>query len=249
MADASIDLQATNLFNLGATFKTSASGVSDPTTNAQNLDALGNVSCERNIIDITSYTQSAGYCGSDFDTDLGTIKELGVQNSIAVTSYTINMTAGEYCTVDIEGHNHDANAHTALVNIAALGAGQILSFSGFNNWDGFGVPSTAANEYFGITCTNASPASATLTVSVNHIDQIAEDGTHLVGTNTLGRSELTVEFSGSPDGPTLAGIQAEVRALGGTAWGSFLVDSIDASDSNSDFDTFSFTGHNNHTLS
>jgi hypothetical protein len=204
MADASIDIQADNIFGLGANFKTQASGDSVPITNFQVMDENGNVSCESNISDIVNYTQSAQYCGSDFVGDLGTfLTQFGnVQTTPCLTGLTINMTASDYCTIDLEGHNHIQNSHEAGLDLGYADVSDFLPHEdaatagadeAFYNWDGFGVPD------FGVTVgTNASPSSATVTFSMTHVDQINEAGEHLVGKNITPRCELSMDFSGTP---------------------------------------------------
>ena len=240
MADASINLQASNLFSLNAAFKTQSSGTNEVTTNVTVIDETGNVSCERNLEDITNYSQSAGYCGSDFVGNFGTfLTTFGeIQNSKAVTGITINMTAGEYCTVDIEGHNHGAKEHASVFDNANMSV-YFVAGAGFTTWDGFGVPD------FGVTLGAASPSSATVTLSLNHIDQIDEAGAHLVGTNTTPRFELSMDFSGVPTSNTIALLETDFAAItvGTDDWDDVLVDTIDSGDSNSDFDTFAFTAH------
>lgn len=239
MADAAITLQASNLFSLHANFKTSASGTGDTTTNVLVMDESGNVACEQNIADITNYTQSAGYCGSDFVADFGTfLTTFGeVQNSKAVTGITINMTAGEYCTVDIEGHNHANNAHTSLsyADVSDFLPHEVAE--AFNAWDGFGVPD------FGIVVgAAASPISATVTFNMNHVDQVDESGDHLVGTNITPRCELSMDFSGIPTSQTISALETDMAANTNSML-TPLVDSFDSNDSNSDFDSFAFAAH------
>jgi len=242
MADASIDLQASNIFSLSANFKTSSSGTNEVSNNVIVMDELGNVSCERNIFDITNYSQSAGYCGSDFVGDFGTfLTQFGdVQGSKIVTGVTINMTAGEYCTVDIEGHNHDENAHAAGLNIGYADVSDFLPHEigeAFVAWNGFGVPD------FGITTgDNASPASATATFAMQHQDQIDSDGKHLVGKNITPRCELSIDFSGIPTSNTATLLDADYAANTNNMLGA-ITDSVDTNDSNSEFDSFATVAH------
>lgn len=251
MADASINLQASNLFGLGAEFKTQSSGTSEQSTNVSVLDELGNVACQTNILDITNYTQTAQYCGAtvDFVADLGTfLTQFGnVQNSKVVTGLTINMTAGEYCTIDIEGHNHAANAHTAGLTLGYADVSNFLPHEvgeSFVTWDGFGVPDFNVD----VSAGDASPISATVTFSMTHVDQVAALGQHLVGKNITPRCELTMEFSGVPAAAdTIAEIQADLRGNTNSMLTAY-VDSLDKNDANSDFDSMSFTAHANTTL-
>ena len=71
MADAAIDLQASNIFGLFSAFNTQSSTSSVGTQNVATNDESGNVACQQNITEQTDYTQSATYCGTDFVGDLG----------------------------------------------------------------------------------------------------------------------------------------------------------------------------------
>jgi hypothetical protein len=263
MADAVIELQASNLFDLAANFKTQSSGTTAESTNLVVNDEFGNVDCEQNIADVISYTQSAQYCGTDFDGDLkdGRATPVSILANMGctfggklLTSLTINMTAGEYCSIDLEGHNHDTsfatgNAHdggtdplvTDRTQALKLGLADFSTFfvagAGLATWDGFGVPD------FGVTTgSDSSPSSATMTLSLNHVDQIDEAGQHLVGKNITPRFELSVEFSGVPTSNTPALLEADFDTLL-TPWTDVIVDSTDTNDTNSEFDSFSFTAH------
>lgn len=244
MADANIDLQASNIFGLHANFNTQGSGTSETTVNVATNDESGNVACQKNIEDITNYTQTASYCGSDFVADLGTfLTEFGnVQDSKVVTGLTVTMSASGYVTVEVSGHNHDTNAHVAGLPLGHADFSDMLPHEigePFAAWDGFGVPS------FGVTVGNdASPSSATLTLSMNHIDVQDEAGKHLVGKNITPRAELSMSFEGVPTSETIAALETNFDAMTGDLCGA-LVDSIDKNDGNSEFDTFAFTAHAN----
>ena len=247
MADATVDLQATNLFGLSANFNTSASTTNVVETNFAVNDEVGNVECQRNIADITNYTQSATYCGSDFVGDLGTfLTKFGDFQTIGVvTGLTINMTASGYVTLDITGHQHAENAHAAGLTLGYADVSDFLPHEvgeAFEAWDGFGVPD------FGITVgSNSSPSSATVTFSMNHVDQIDEDGDHLVGKNITPRCELSMDFIGVPTSNTSALLETDFDGNTNDML-SPLVDSTDTNDSNADFDTFAFTCHANTDL-
>lgn len=247
MSDASVDLIASNLFGLSANFTTSASSTSTPQSNVPVNDEVGNVSCQRNISDIISYTQSASYCGSDFVGDLATfLTEFGNFQTVGVlTGLSISLSASGYVTVDLTGHQHDENAHEAGL---AIGHADMSDFfphevgESFENWDGFGVPD------FGVTVgADASPASASVSFSMNHVDQMGETGSHLVGKNLTPRAELSMDFVGIPTSNTAALLEADFDGNTNKMLVP-LVDSEDSSDSNSDFDTFAFTAHANTDL-
>jgi hypothetical protein len=242
MSDASVAINASDIFSLNSNFKTQSSGTSKETSNITVLDSNGNVTCETNIADITNYTQSATYCGSDFHAHLGTLlTQFGnVQGGKLVTGLTINMSAAEYVSIDIEGHNHDSNAHSSGTSIGYADVSDFLPHGtgeSFSSWNGFGVPD------FGIvTGSNASPASATVTFSMSHVDQTDHAGAHLVGKNITPRCELSMSFSGVPTSQTLAAIQGNMQANDNNMLDA-VADSTDANDGNTEFDSFSFVAH------
>jgi hypothetical protein len=247
MADAAVNLEASNLFGLHANFNTTASTTSVVETNVAVNDEVGNVECQRNIADITNYTQSASYCGSDFVADMGTfLTKFGDLQTIGVvTGLTVNMTASGYVTIDITGHQHATNAHAAGLT---LGYADVSDFfphevgEAFEAWDGFGVPD------FGVTLgADSSFASASVTFSMNHVDQMDEAGDHLVGKNITPRCELSADFVGVPTSNTAALLEADFDANTNDMLVP-LVDSTDTNDSNSDFDTFAFAAHANTDL-
>ena len=255
------EITASNLHNLGANFKTSSSGTTTESTNVTVMDEYGNVSCEKVITDITNYTQSAGYCGVDFmgdfvDTSAAPVPFLEnfgcTYGSKLVNGITINMTAGEYCTVDLTSHNHDANAHdggatptgATRADALALGIVDVSDFlphevaEAFKDWSGFGVPD------FGIdhVATDASPASATVTFALNHVDQIDETGAHLFGKNITPRCELSMDWSGIPSSDDLDKLNVDFAANTNDMLGA-LADTVAENDSNSEYDSFALTAH------
>lgn len=248
MADAVIDLQATNLFGLHASFNTQNSSIDQGSENPSTNDESGNVSCQRIIGLINNLSQSATYCGSDFVADFGTfLTQFGnVQNGALVTQITINMTAGDYATVEITGHQHVVNPHVAGLAVGYADVSDFLPHDpvgeAFDGWDGFGVPD------FGVTVgADASPSSATVTFTMNHVDTNDENGDHLVGKNITPRCELSMDFEGTPTSNTSAAIKTDLES---NSEGMLLplVDSVTQSDSNSEFDTFAFTAHANTDL-
>lgn len=247
MADASIDLQASNLFGLSANFNTQSSNTTVGTQNVATNDESGNVACQQNITQQTDYTQTATYCGADFITDIGTfLTQFGNFQTVGVvTQLTINMTAGDYASVEITGHNHEVNPHVAGLSLGYADVSDFLPHEvgeAFEAWDGFGVPD------FGLTVgTDASPSSATVTFSMNHVDTEDEGGDHLVGKNITPRCELSADFEGIPTSTTDTAIETDLRA-NTNAMLTPYVDSTDTNDSNSEFDTFSYSAHANPRL-
>jgi hypothetical protein len=260
MADAVVDIQATNLHALGANFKTSSSGTTIETTNVTVMDEVGNVVCEENIEDITNYTQDAGYCGVDFmgdfvDTSAAPVpflENIGCTfDSKLVTGITVSMTAGEPCTISISSHNHDNNEHdggatptgATRADALALGIYDGSDFmphgaaKAFEDWNGRGVP-----DFGVVTGTDSSPISATVTFSINHVDQVGEAGKHLVGKSITPRCELSMEFSGTPTSNTKTLLNVDWAANTNDMLGC-ITDTIDENDSNDGFDSFALTAH------
>ncbi len=247
MAEPTVDFEATNLFGLNANFNTQTSSSTNETVNVATNDELGNVACQRNIGGVTRYTQNATYCGADFIGDLGTfLTEFGnVQNSILVESISIGMSAEGYATVDITGHQHDENTHVAGIDVGYADVSDFLPHEvgeAFEDWDGFGVPD------FGITLgDNATPQSATVSFTMNHIDKNDPQGDHFIGKSITPRCELNMDFIGIPTSNTATLLEADFDGNTNDMLDP-LVDSVAESDSNSDFETFSFTAHANTTL-
>jgi hypothetical protein len=268
MSDAALDLEADNIFAVGPNFKTTASNNGGVHTNVAANDEVGNVTCQRNIEDIKNSTQSSIYCGSDFMADLVDTRTAPVSflenfgctygtPGIVLTGLTINMSAQGFATVDFTGHNHLVNEHDAgatptgatRADALSLGVADVSDFmphevaEAFNGWDGFGVPD------FGITVgADSSPASASVTFTMNHVDVMDEQGDHLSGKNITPRCELSMDFVGIPTSNTATLLEAD---FDGNTNDMFipLVDSTDENTSNSDFDTFAFAAHANTDLS
>ncbi len=169
------------------------------------------------------------YCNAtpDIKADFATfLTQFGdVQNSKIVTQIVINFTAGQYATGDVTGHNHDTNSHAAGIPVGYTDASTAVPASA-----GFGVPD------FGLTLgTDASPTSATLTLTMDHRDTPGQDGEHWVGKNITPTVELTMEIEGIPTSQTAAAIESDL-----TGW---TVDSFGPSDGNQAFDTYALSAH------
>jgi len=95
---------------------------------------------------------------------------------------------------------------------------------------GFGVPT------FGLVVgDNATPISASLAYSMNHIDEPDANGEHWVGKNTTFRVELNIETLGLPTSQTVAAIE--------TALSGWTVDTNGPADGNQELDRFIITAH------
>jgi len=232
MAAAALTLEASDLFTLGSNFNIISSSSTSPVTNVATNDEVGNVVCDKNIEDMTNYTETASYCGSDLVTDLGIlITTFGdVANSKCITGLTLSFTAAQYMTVEVAGHQHDTEPHLTGDTTGSADMSAFLPTPAFTTFDGFGVP-----DWGVIVGADASPSSATVAFTMTHVDKIDELGKHLDGKNITPRAELSMEFSGLPTSVTVVALETDLASL--------LVDSLDFGDSNSDYDTFAFTAH------
>jgi len=250
MADATIALEATNIFGLPSGFNTTSSGINVVETNVAVNDEVGNVECQRNIADMINYSQSATYCGTNFVGDITTFltqfgnAQTGTVTAV-VTGISLSMSAQGYVTIDLTGHNHAENAHAAGLTLGYADVSDFLPHEAgeaFVAWDGFGVPD------FGVTLgDNASPSGASVTFSMNHVDQMDESGDHLVGKNITPRCELSMDFIGVPTSNTASALETDFDVNTNDML-SPLVDSFDTNASNSDFSTFAFVAHANTDL-
>jgi len=261
MSDANVEYQASNLFAVGANFKTQGSTTSEPSTNPSVKDDVGNVACEKVITDITSYTQTSKYCGGDFLGDLVDTSAAPVPflENIGCTfdgklldSITINMTAADYCTVDFAGHNHESNPHdggatptgATRADALALGIFDGSDFlphevaEAFDGWNGFGVPD------FGVaTGADSVPASATVNLSFeSHVDDIDDQGDHFSGENKTPKCDLTMDFLGTPTSNTKALLNVDFAANTNDMLGA-VTDDVSGEDANESADTFALVGH------
>ena len=218
MADKTVDLGGTDLFSLGANFGTTRSESLTVKDLQENTDGINDSFCSSMTNERTEYTQDANYCNAspDIKTDLGEkLSKFGqVVGSIAPTELTITFEAGKSATVSITGHNHAANAHSALRNCDA--SGDIPASSGL------GVPAIFADAG-----TNSSPVRATVRVSCDHIDEQDTSDGHWVGQSTHFRVDVEVEYIGTP-------------SLTTTGWN---VDSAGGNDGNTTFDHYTIKAH------
>lgn len=222
MADATVALEATDLFALGGNFHPQSSTTEHITEPSTVLDSLGNTQCETMINAMTNYTCDYAYCNASpsIASDLGAfLTSFGaVSDSKIVTELEIGFAAGKQATVKIKGHNHDDNAH-------ATGTGTADVSAAIPSGAGFGVPT-----FSGVSLgSNATPIEATVTFSFNHVDKIGSAGTHFVGKNITCKATVSVKYQGVP-----------TTAQPMTGW---TTDTYGGADANSDFDTYTVTAH------
>ena len=217
MADPTIT--ATDYFAASAKFHCQNSSTEQTQNFVPVIGATGNYACSSESDDGDSYMSEYKYCigiAPDIDGDAGVWLSAfgGVYGSAAMTELRIHFEAGEAATVTIDGHQHDANAHAALLDVFDC-TGIIPASSGN------GVPTLIT------VAGSVSPVSADLVINANHVDKPGADGSHFWGQNAGPcRVSLTVQYEG-----TVTGVTA----------GSWLNILIAKSDSNQETPTSSVT--------
>ena len=229
MSDKSVDIGGSDLFLLGAAqFNAQTSSSPHGRDASGMLDEAGNNECETMVNNRTDYSANYAYCNAtpNIKTDLGAILTAfaSVVSEKLITAINMQFAFGEYATLDITGHNHDDNEHTAALCGIADVSGAVPASAGF------GVPD------FGLTLgDNSTPISASISFSLNHIDAQDADGEHWVGTNTTFRAELSLELLGIPTSITVSQIETDL-----TGW---TVDTNGGTDGNQELDHFVITAH------
>lgn len=190
MADLNIDLGATDLFSLGASFHAQSSSSEGYSTEAVALAADGDVACTRLHDSGTNYSATYKFCGTNIVTALGSVLAEfgGVRNGKLVTGIDISFSAGEQPEITVNGHNHTTNAHGAtnapnVFNVSAAIAGTV----GAGNVAEIGTQAG----------TNADVVSSSFSFSLNHIDVEGSQG-HAAGESITARCDVTLEYVGVP---------------------------------------------------
>lgn len=225
MSLPAVTFGATNHFALPANFHVQSSTANLVVDASNILDASANLECETMVNSRTEYSAEYAYCNATpaIATDLNTwLTKFGdtVNNATAkVTEMTITFEAGKYATVSVNGHQHTANGHTAVV-----GEGYADLSGAVPANAGFGVP-TFTGQTWGA---NASGVRAVLRLTCNHVDKGDYIESHFVGKSITFKAELTMDFVGTP-----------TTALP-TGW---TQDSFDTKGSNQDFVQASYSFH------
>lgn len=227
MAAATVAIEATDHFGLGANFHPQSSSAVTSLERRNIKDEFGNFECEKMVGEKTEYSTTYSYCNEspDIKTDLGTALtafgfSTGGTEAMFVTSMTISFRDGEYAEVTMNG-------------VAYAGANQPSSSTGYvsnvsaciPSSSGFGVPAFA-----GVSLgTNAAFASATINISYNHIMASDGQGDFFAAKNISFIAEADIEYTGVP---------SSYESV--TDW---TKDSATLGDSNENFDTAAWSGH------
>lgn len=239
MADAIVTIEADNPFGLSANFQPQSGTLTVTKEEKLAKDEFGNGSCTQTTGDMVEVSQSYKYCGSAFISDLGeNLTEFGnLSGTYVVTSLAISMTAADYATIDVTGHNHTTNSHVAGLTLGYSDVSGALPDGvgeSFENWNGFGVPD------FELTVgADAAPTGSTITFTMDHKDAEDEQGNHFTGKNISPKAELSMDFSGIPTSNTLSAIETDLSApVDAPVWNALT---NDTNNSNEEFDTFALS--------
>jgi len=189
MAEVAPIIATPNFFSLDAAFGLNAGTETVFQSFATAFDGDGNYLCSEEYDTGINYANSAKYCGGaipDIVTSLGImLSTFGVVvNSKQPTKLDIGFEAGVQATLDVEGHQHDDNPHTALNTFDCSGIIPALS--------GSGVPVLI------VITGDADPVTASVSFEIEHIDKPGADGTHFEGQNMRCHVTLSVDYAGQP---------------------------------------------------
>jgi len=211
-------IEATDLFTLGAQFSPQSSNSAIGKTPATAMDEKGDVACESMIGETRDFKNDFTYCGTDLQTDLALfLTKFGdVSNAKVVTGIQIDYEGGKQPRVAFTGVQYPA-AVTAIqyadVSAAVPAAGGVT------------VPTLT-----GVTLgTAATPIGMSITLSLNHVAAPGADGEIFAAQNITFKAECSVDYLGVPT--TYDPV---------TGW---TTDNTDESDSNTDHDQATWSGH------
>ena len=214
--------QASDLFALGGDFKAQSSTVSNE--NNQTIpvyDADGNFSCESAAFgDKESVSVEYKSCSSALGTALPAIGS--VSGGYLIESIAVSTSATDTPTISISGHNHTTAPHTSETS-AAWPVAVIAELDAI-------VGKKGAVDFFGNDGADIATQSSTITGSCQHVEAVDADGDNLAGANYDFKLEASAEYIGL------------VSAIADVTW---TLDSDSQSDSNTEFDSSSVSGHLN----
>lgn len=229
---ATVAINATDHFGLGANFHPQSSSVATSEERKNILDENGNLECESMVGPKSEYSTTYAYCNGtpDIKTDLGTIltsfgyvlSSGGATENMFVTGLTINFNDGEYAEVSMTGVAYgDGTMPAAATGIVSDVSTAVPASAGF------GAPTLT-----GVTLgTDAAVSSVSISFSLNHIMATDGNGDFFVGQNITYEASADAEYTGVPSSYTTV-----------TNW---TTDSYTAADGNENFDTVSWSGHRN----
>jgi len=214
MADAAIDFQGVDLFNLGSTNFKALDGTKQVTNVVyMSENSLGDEHAKFIKEDKIDFTCNYDYVGSDFQADfthlLGVVYT-GTDGDVLLDSAVFTFAERSVIKVALTGHNHTINPHTGAVG-SGTGAAGSATEGADNNFAGFDLDlstilgATALSsedcptQYpFSNSDADTSQIGVTLSYSSEHTDVQSGDGEHFAGRSFNGQLSISAEFVGTP---------------------------------------------------
>ena len=219
MADNQPTIAASDLFTLGGFFIPQNSTLTDENSFAEMVKANGDTEKFSSAFD--DITTAVVEYRFNADTGLGAalpnIGDLG--NVYHITELVVETSWENYPVIRITGHNHDNNAHIDDRNEYAIPTEIASILTGAQ-----GAYDFSGNAENTVSCIQSS----TFTLSADHVDANCNTGEHFVGQLIHARAETVDNY---------VGISVSVAALSA----SWRIESFEQSDSNTEFDTSTFT--------
>ena len=132
--------------------------------------------------------------------------------------------ATDYATISVTGHQHATTTHDSATG-AKWNWGGIFA-AGLS---GLRIPTLTSPTHVITPGASNAITDLTVTIALTHVDHITGGGVHFVGSNTGCRVDISASGIGNFSGMTI-----------GSAWAT---DSSTDSDSNTDHDTWAYSGH------
>lgn len=193
MADPAITFAGTSTATLGAFvgWELQSENRDDTNQRAKTLDSNGDESGSNlfnNVLNLTA-NYRADITGATTPED-----EIGdtLSNGHVITGVTLSTVNNDFATMDLTSHKHeDGNGHDSVSNSPqAIAHGQTCN--------GFG----AKDFMSGTAGAAADIESGSVSITCQHVDELASDGTHLVGENYDAMMEASTTWTGVPSANT-----------------------------------------------
>jgi hypothetical protein len=232
MAEATLAFESTDLFDfstLDAGFHPQTSSTSISRERDMNLANDGDVACESAEFNvITAYSCEYKFCepavAAGLREALATVlTQFGdIRDSKAITSIELSFNNKEYPTLSIEGHNHAVNPHLTDYG-REFDVSTIVLPATFS---GVGIPAIPDVT----VAANNAIQSATISISMEHMEVEGSTGDHFASQNRTCRVDLSLSGVGPDSGITYTA----------STW---VKDDESSEDANTDPDSFSISVH------
>lgn len=199
MADKAVDFEPQDLFNLGGSFVAKASSTTtDQETTVERKSSDGKTIAEFcQFGGMTRYSATYEYGGADLVTDF-VAKLAQIVNSIAIDTIRLTLGAQAIVQIQIDGHNHDSNAHAAPAPASGLFDGYNLALSGLIGAAQGSCGINDGDKPFSNSDGDSDLVSLTINFTCNHVDEFGSDGEHFAGDWFAGKVEVNAEYVGAP---------------------------------------------------